>query len=190
MPEKSLESSSMIRLLSALLIIGGGLTLSSCSADSSPRDQVPQPDHPSEGREASPADGDVAYAASELSKQLSDNDRLASIEVRGDEVIVIHWHGPSNRSLEHLIGQFPHVQIVVESTPCSPSRLEEQGRTLLATDPLVNIVGVAPDGSRLRVTLDPSAGVTSSTASLERKYSQLVGCPVEIEFGGVSPARP
>jgi hypothetical protein len=84
--------------------------------------------------------------------------------------------------------RFPGVQISVQPSSCSPGKLREYGSELLTTDPAVNIVEVAPDGSHLRVTLDESLKAKSDVASLERKYSDAVGCPVKVEFGGVMPA--
>lgn len=136
------------------------------------------------------ADGDVAYAASELSRVLAGDNRFASVEVLKGKEIVVHWDGPVDSKLRDLLSRFPGLQISVEKTHCSPGRLREYGRDLLASDPAVNIVSVAPDGSALRLTLDESVKATSDVAGLERKYSEAVGCPVKVEFGNVVPIRP
>ena len=138
--------------------------------------------------EASPADGAISHAASELSRELTGDDRFASVEVLEGNRIVVHWHGPVDSKLRDLLNRFPGLQISVEKTLCSPGRLSDYGSELLASDPAVNIVSVSPDGSSLRLTLDESVKATSDVGSLERKYSEAVGCPVKVEFGDIAPS--
>lgn len=164
---------------------GGG------AAQPSPREATPGP--PPSGfsisPEAAPADGAISHAASELSRELTGDDRFASVEVLEGNRIVVHWHGPVDSKLRDLLNRFPGLQISVEKTLCSPGRLSDYGSELLASDPAVNIVSVAPDGSSLRLTLDESVKATSDVAALERKYSEAVGCPVKSDIRGHCPSR-
>ncbi|WP_461163198.1 hypothetical protein [Arthrobacter sp. R4-81] len=106
----------------------------------------------------------------------------------GQNRILVYWHGPVDSKLRDLISQFPNVDVAVISAPCSPGKLNDFASELLASDPAVNITSVSPDGSQLTITLDESAKGVSDVAGLERKYSETVGCPVKVEFGGVTPA--
>ncbi|MDQ0676672.1 hypothetical protein QFZ30_000054 [Arthrobacter pascens] len=191
-------SESMRRLSIALMSLG--LFATSCAgagpeipgdgaARPSPRltTQELPPSSSSVGPEASPADITISHAASELSRELAGDDRLASVEVLEGKRIVVHWHGPVDSRLRDLLDRFSKIQISVQTSSCSPGQLREYGSELLTTDPAVNIVAVAPDGSHLRVTLDESLKAISDVTSLERKYSDAVGCPVKVEFGGVMP---
>lgn len=137
--------------------------------------------------EAPAADGAVAYGASELSRALANDERFASVEVLRGDRIVVHWDGPVDWKLQDLLDRFPGLNISVQTTSCSPGKLRDFGRELMASDPAINIVSVSPDGSKLRITVDESLKSTLDVASLERKYSEAVGCPVEVEFGGVVP---
>ncbi|MBT2515026.1 hypothetical protein, partial [Arthrobacter sp. ISL-30] len=137
--------------------------------------------------EATPADATMAYAASELSRALANDERLASVEVREGNHIIVHWDGPADSKLQDLLNRFPGLNISVHPTSCSPGKLREYGRKLLVSDSAVNIVSVAPDGSSLRITLDESLRTTSDVESLERKYSEAVGCLVKVEFEDVTP---
>lgn len=122
-----------------------------------------------------------------MSRELAGDDRFASVEVLEGNRIVVHWHGPVDSRLRDLPDRFPDVQISVAATSCSPGRLSEYASELLTTDPAVNIAAVSPDGSHLRLALDGSVKATSDVASLERKYSEAVGCPVKVEFGDITP---
>lgn len=122
-----------------------------------------------------------------MSRELTGDDRFASVEVLEGNRLVVHWHGPVDSKLRDLLNRFPGLQISVEKTLCSPGRLSDNGSELLASDPAVNIVSVSPDGSSLRLTLDESVKATSDVGSLERKYSEAVGCPVRVEFGDIAP---
>lgn len=138
--------------------------------------------------EAHAADGAVAYAASELSGALANDERFASVEVLGGDRIVVHWDGLVDSKLQDLLGRFPGLNISVQTTSCSPGKLRDFGSELMASEPAVNIISVSPDGSKLRITMDESLKSTLDVVSLERKYSEAVGwCPVEVEFGGVVP---
>ena len=155
-------------------------------ADGSTRASPPM-SNSSGSPEAHAADGVVAYAASELSGALANDERFASVEVLGGDRIVVHWDGPVDSKLQNLLDRFPGLNISVQTTFCSPGKLRDFGRELMASDPAVTIVSVSPDGSKLRITVDESLKSTLDVASLERKYSEAVGCPVEVEFGGVVP---
>jgi hypothetical protein len=184
-----------------VVLIGLGLVVTSCAGvgpsgrgesvpPSSPPEsaQVPPPSAPSGSLEASPADGTIAYAASELSRALANDDRFASVEVLNGSEIVVHWDGPVDSKLRNLLDRFPQLQISVETTHCSPGKLSEYAGELVTTDPLVNIAAPAPDGSSLLLTLDESAKATADIASLERRYSEAIGCPVHVKFGDIEPA--
>lgn len=137
--------------------------------------------------EAPPADGTISHAASTLSGELAGDARFASVEVLEGNRIVVHWHGPVDAKLQDLLNRFRGLQISVEKTLCSAGKLGDYGSELLASDPAVNIVSVAPDGSSLRLTLDESVKATADVGSLERKYSEAVGCPVKVTFGEIAP---
>jgi hypothetical protein len=174
----------------SVVLFGLGLLATSCAGvGPSPREssQGLSPTSSSANPEGPAADGDVAYAASELSRTLSGDDRFASVEVLEGKVIVVHWDGPVDSKLRDAISRFPSLQISVKTTFCSPGKLSDYGSKLLATDPAVNIVSVAPDGSSLHLTVDESVKATSDIASLERKYSEALGCPVKVKFGDVAP---
>jgi hypothetical protein len=163
-----------------VIVIGLSYCVTSC-AEGEP--QRGTPSSSSEALTERPAsDKDVAYAASELSRALAGDARLASVEVLKERSIVVHWEGPVDSKLQDLIGRFPGVQIAIETTHCSPGKLREYGSHLLATDPAVKVVSVAPDGSGLQLTLDRAALAPSDHASLERKYSEAAGCPVTSDF--------
>lgn len=188
----------------SIVLIGLGLLATSCAGvgPSAPEGGAAGAPPPSESAQGAPpsgssvasegpaADGDAAHAASELSRVLEGDDRFASVEVlRGNE-IVVHWDGPVDTKLRDLLNRFPGLQISVETTFCSPGKLRDYGSELLASDPAVNLVSVAPDGSNLELMLDESVKATSDVAALERKYSEAVGCPVKVTFGDVVPAGP
>jgi hypothetical protein len=101
--------------------------------------------------------------------------------------IIVHWHGPVDSKLRNLLARFPNIVISVQPAACSPGKLSDFARELMASDPTVNIASVSPDGSHLTLTLDESVRATTDVADLERKYSEAVGCPVRVEFGGVTP---
>lgn len=189
----------------SVVLIGLGLLTASCagvgpSAPESGTAGAPPP--PSESAPGAPtsgssvasegpaADGDVAHAASELSRALEGDDRFASVDVLQGNDIVVHWDGPVDTKLRDLLNRFPGVQISVETTFCSPGKLRDYGSQLLASDPAVNLVSVAPDGSHLELMLNESVKATSAVAALQRKYSEAVGCPVKVTFGDVVPAGP
>lgn len=146
------------------------------------------PTGPPVSPEALPTGGGIAHAASTLSRELAGDPRFASVEVTGGNRILVHWHGPVDSKLRDLISQFPNVDVEVISAPCSPGKLNDFASELLASDPAVNITSVSPDGSHLTLTLDESAKGASDVADLERMYSEAAGCPVKVEFGGVTPA--
>jgi hypothetical protein len=156
-----------------------------------PPRQEPTPTQPPSGSlispEAAPADGAIAHAASTLSRELSGDAQLASVEVIEGNRIVVHWHGPVRPKLRDLLARFPNIDISVQPAACSPGKLSEFASDLLASDPAVNITSISPDGSGFTLTLDESVRATSDIASLERKYSQAAGCPVKVEFGDVAP---
>ena len=152
------------------------------------REPTPPADSPV-SPEASPADGAVAHAASTLSRELAGDARFASVEVVEGNRVIVHWHGPVDSKLRDLLAQFPNVDVSVEATTCSPGKLRDSASELLATDPAVNLTSVSPDGSHLTLTLDESVRETADVASLERKYSAAVGCPVKVQFGDVVPAK-
>jgi hypothetical protein len=164
---------------------GAGVTQPSL-AQSAPRRLPPSS---SSSPESPPADGRISYAASELSRALADDDRLASVEVLRGKEIVVHWDGPVDSMLQDLLDRFPGLGISVEPTLCSPGKLREYGRRLLTSDPAVKGISVSPDGSTLRVTLDESVKATSDVGDLERKYTEAGGCTVRVEFGTVIPAK-
>ena len=176
-----------------VVLISFGLFATSCAdagsaARPSPREAMPGP--PSSlpvSPEASAADGTISHAASELSRELEGDDRFASVEVLEGNRIVVHWHGPVEPNLRELLNRFPGLDISVKTTFCSPGKLRDYGRELLASDPAVNITSLSPDGSHLRITVDESLENTSDVASLERKYSEAVACPVKVEFGDITP---
>lgn len=183
----------------SVVLIGLGLLATSCSGvgPSAPEGgtaggESAQGTPPSSSlvtSEGPAADGDVAYAASELSRALEGDDRFASVEVLKGNEIVVHWAGPVDTKLRDLLNRFPGLQISVETTFCSPGKLRDYGSELLSSDPAVNLVSIAPDGSKLELMLDESVTATSDVAALERKYSEAVGCPVKVTFGGVAPNR-
>jgi hypothetical protein len=147
------------------------------------------PPSSSSSPESPPADERISYAASELSRALADDDRLASVEVLRGKEIVVHWDGPVDSMLQDLLDRFPGLGISVEPTSCSPGKLREYGRRLLTSDPAVKGISVSPDGSTLRLTLDESVKATSDAGDLERKYTEAGGCTVRVEFGTVIPAK-
>lgn len=151
--------------------------------------QRPLPPSSSSSPESPPADGRISYAASELSRALADDDRLASVEVLRGKEIVVHWDGPVDSMLQDLLSRFPDLGISVETTLGSPGKLREYGRRLFTSDPAVKGISVSPDGSTLRLTLDESVRATSDVGDLERKYSEAGGCTVRVEFGSVIPTE-
>ena len=138
---------------------------------------------PSEGPAAP---GAVAFAASELARALADDARFASAEVLEGDRVVVHWEGPVDSKLQDLLSRFHNVDISVNSASCSPGKLREYARRLLAEDPAVNIVSTSPDGSGLQITLEESLRTRSDISSLKRKYFEGSGCPVRLQFGDVA----
>jgi hypothetical protein len=179
-----MNGSKMKRL--CVVLIGLSLCATSCAGEQ----PVPGSESPASvvTTEARAVGGDVAYAASELSRELAGDARFASVEVLKGKDVVVHWEGPVDSKLRDLITRFPEVPITVETARCSPGKLREYGSHLLATDPTVNIFSVSPDGSALQLTIDESVQGSPDVASLERGYSEAAGCPVTVQFGGVTPA--
>lgn len=176
-----------------VVLVGLGHFAAACAGEG-PSDQAdgathasPPMSNSSGSPEAPAADGTIAYAASELSRALANDERFASVEVLEGDHILVHWDGPVDSKLQDLLNRFPGLDISVQTTFCSPGKLRDYGRELLASDPAVNIVSVSPDGSSLRITVDESLKTTSDVTSLERKYSEAVGCPVKVEFGDIVP---
>ena len=139
--------------------------------------------------EASPADGAIAHADSTLSRELAGDAGFAAVEVVEGNRVIVRWHGPVDSKLRDLLAQFPNVDVSVEAATCSPGKLRDFASELLASDPGVNIASVSPDGSHLTLTLDESVRETADVASLERRYSEAVGCPVKVQFGDIVPAQ-
>lgn len=140
--------------------------------------------------EASPADGAIAHAANSLSRELAGDARLASVEVREGNRIIVHWHGPVASKLRDLLARFPNIGVSVEPATCSPEKLNDFASELLASasDAAVNIASVSPDGSYLTLTLDESvkatADVAGLSASIQRQWAASQGavwrhCPCQ-----------
>jgi hypothetical protein len=169
-----------------VLVFGFSLCAAGCaSAEQSPNQLSTGA---STAAETSPAAADVTHAASELSRELAGDARLSSVEVRNGQEILIHWDGPIDSKLRALLDRFPGVHVSVQTTSCSPGKLREYGSRLLASDPAVKVFSIAPDGSTLQLTLDPSLEGSADVASLEHTYSEAAGCPVKVGFGEVVPA--
>lgn len=188
--------------LGRCLLAGAVLSATSCAAagsapptpplesQGSAPQEVPSPGdpyslHPGEG---SPAIEQVSHAASELSGALQYDDRLASVEVIGGKKIVVHWDGAVDSRLQSLLGRFPDVEILVEATACPPGDVRPKGEELFRSDPAIRAFALAPDGSSVELLLDPSLESKSNINSLERAYAEVLGCPVKVEFGTVTPA--
>lgn len=193
------EGSKLIRRLTVVLL-GLSLFATSCAGTepggpggeaAQPPAHQPTPMQPPAGSlvspEAAPADGATSHTASTLSRELAGDAQFASVEVIEGNRIIVHWHGPVGTKLRDLLAQFPKADISVQPTACSPGKLNQFASELLAADPAVNITSVSPDASHLTLTLDELFEATSDVASLERKYSEAAGCPVEVEFGDVAP---
>jgi hypothetical protein len=151
---------------------------------------VPSPENPQSlgVGEGSPANEQVSHAASELSGALQEDDRLASVEVISGQKIVVHWDGAVDSRLRSLLARFPDVEIAVEATTCSPGEVRAKGEELFKSDPAIKAFALTPDGSSVELLLDPSLQSKSDIESLERTYAELLGCPVKVEFGTVTPA--
>lgn len=152
--------------------------------------KFPSPEDPHSLRsgEGSPANEQVSHAASELSGALQDDDRLASVEVIDGKKIIVHWDGPADSRLLSLLRRFPDVEITVESTACSPREVRAKGEELFTSDPAIKVFALTPDGSSVELLLDPSLESKSDINSMEHAYSELLGCPVKVASGTVTPA--
>lgn len=135
-----------------------------------------------------PADGKVSTAASELTRILQDDERLASVELSGRTQLLVHWFGPVDPGLQEVLDRFPDVDITVKQAACLPKKLRDFGSALLKANPHVRGSGVATDGSRLDLMVDESVERSFDVADLEREYSKAAGCPVTITFGSIKPA--
>lgn len=186
-------------LLAGVVVLGATSCAAVGSAPPSPRpetpgssgvQELPSPEDPHslQPGEGSPANEQVSHAASELSGALQDDDRLASVEVIGGKKIVVHWDGPVDSRLQSLLGRFPDVEIAVETTACSPGEVRAKGEELFRSDPAIKAFALTPDGSSVELLLDPSLESKGDTDSLERTYTEALGCPVRVEFGTVTPA--
>lgn len=168
----------------ALLMLISGAALTACDGGVQRHAGSIRATDPVQITEAAPQDGELASAASLITKELSGDPNFGSVALEQGK-LVITWHGPESDRISRVRDQLPGVDISLRSAACVPGTVMDRASTLLKEEARVRVVGMANDGSHVVVTVSEGA----DNSALAAAYEARLGCPVRLETGDVVPAN-